>query len=128
MEHPARPEVKVIEHGFADIPAGGKMLIPTPRLIQDYLHHTSKGRAVDIRQMRRDLASEFNADGTCPLTTGIFLRILAEYTHEQRESGKPLSSLAPVWRAIHPGLPLWKKLSFDTTWMSEVREAEGFAK
>jgi hypothetical protein len=128
MGKPATPEVKIIDKGFADLKDGSKMLIPTPRLIEDYLKHTTPGTMVDIKQMRVDLAAENGADYTCPLTSGIFLRILAEYTNEERMAGKPLKKLAPVWRIIHPKLPVWKKLTFDKQWLEDAAAKEGIKK
>lgn len=128
MEHPAVPEVKKLEKGFADLPGGSKMLIPTPRLIEDYLRHSTPGKKVDVKQMRADIAAENGADYTCPLTTGIFLRILTEFTNDQREAGKPLSSLAPVWRIVQPKLPVWNKLGFDKSWLIEIADIEGISK
>jgi hypothetical protein len=125
MENPSAPEVKRIEKGFADLKDGSKMLIPTPRLIEEYLKHTAPGRLVDIKQMHTDLAAEYGADYTCPLTSGIFLRILAEYTNEERAAGKPFKSLAPVWRIIHPKLPVWQKLTFDKKWLEDAAKLEG---
>ena len=120
MDKPSTPEVKILEKGFADLKDGSKMLIPTPRLIEAYLQHSTPGKKVDMKQMRADLAAENGADYTCPLTTGIFLRILAEYTNELHLAGKKNYTLPPVWRAIQPGLPVWKKLTFDKKWMEEA--------
>ena len=125
MNKPAIPEVKMLEHGFADLQQNSKMLIPTPRLIENYLLQTLAGAAVDVKQMRKDLAAEYHADGTCPLTTGIFLRIVTEYTNEQHQNGTPTNQLIPVWRAVHPGLSFWKKLSFDPGWLVDLQKAEG---
>ncbi len=124
MKKPALPEVKILAKGFADLKDGSNMLIPTPALIAAYLYHTTPGKRVDLSQMRKDLALANGADGTCPLTTGIFLRILAEYTHERQQAGEPLETLAPVWRVIHPGLPIWKKLSFDKKWLEDAFREE----
>lgn len=124
MNHPASPEVKRTDKNFADIPAGSLMLIPTPRLVEDYLKHSTPGKQVEMRQIRADLAAENGAEYTCPLTTGIFLRILTEYANELKNSGVPLTALPPVWRVLKPGLPIWKKLQFDTGWIREAREQE----
>jgi hypothetical protein len=74
--------------------------------------------------MRADLSAEMGAEYTCPLTTGIFLRILAEFTHEQKQNGVPLKDLAPIWRVIRPEVPIWKKLSFDPRWLEEILKSE----
>lgn len=120
MDHPVAPEVKKPEKGFAGIPMGSRMLIPTPRLLEAYLKQSTPGYKINLRQMRADLAAEYGADFTCPLTTGIFLRILTEYTNEKREAGTPESQLAPVWRVVDPKIPLWKKLTFDKQWLEKA--------
>jgi hypothetical protein len=125
MEKPAIPEVKPLEHAFADLKENSTMLIPTPRLLEKYLFASEPGFAIDIKQMRTDLAAENHADGTCPLTTGIFLRILSEYTNEKKMAGEPPKYLAPIWRILHPRAPIWKKLSFDKAWILEAQEKEG---
>jgi hypothetical protein len=125
MQKPAVPEVKKLEHGFADLQENSQMLIPTPQLIAQYLLQTTPGMAVDIKQMRKDLAAKHGADGTCPLTTGIFLRIVTEYANEQQQNPTAAGAPIPVWRAVHPALSFWKKLTFNTEWLLAQRRAEG---
>jgi hypothetical protein len=124
MDKPLHPEIKILEKGFADLPAGSKMLIPTPRLIASYLMHTSPGHLIDIKRMRSDLSAEMEAEYTCPLTTGIFLRTVAEFVNEQKQNGIPVKDLPPIWRIIQPKMPTWKKLSFDPDWLQKVWKAE----
>ena len=124
MEKPALPEVKPLRHAFADLRENSRMLIPTPRLIEKYLMNTEPGTTVDIKQMRADLAAENHADGTCPMTTGIFLRIVSEYTNEMKMAGQPLKKLTPIWRVLHPRAPIWKKLTFDKDWILALQLKE----
>lgn len=124
MDKPLQPEVKILKKGFADLLPGSMMLIPTPRLIGSYLQHTAPGHLIEVKQLRADLAAEQGAESTCPLTTGIFLRILAEYTHEQKQNGVQERDLTPIWRIIRPGMPTWKKLSFDPLWLEEAWKSE----
>ena len=60
------PEVKIIEKDFWGQKAGDRMLIPSPKLIEDYLNDSLPGKQIDIVQMRRDLAAAQDADFTCP--------------------------------------------------------------
>lgn len=120
-------EVKITEKDFADIPAGSKMLIATPKIIADYISAIPKGHATDIKKMRRDLAVEFNAEYTCPVTTGIFLRIVAEAAYEELSQGKSVTEITPFWRAIDKKTTAGKKLSFGYDFVREKREEEGLA-
>jgi len=73
-----KDEIKKNDYNFADIPAGSKKLIETPKIVDDYVRQIPKGHFTDIKQMRRDVAAEYGAEYTCPVTAGIFLRRVGE--------------------------------------------------
>jgi hypothetical protein len=127
VEDERQPQVKRIEKSFADIPAGSKMLIVTPKIVDNYLRHIPNGKAVTLQTMRSDLAQEYQADYTCPVTSGIFLRIVSEAAHEQIEQGKSVSAVAPFWRLVDENSPLAKKLSFGSGFIKLQRSKEGIA-
>jgi hypothetical protein len=118
------PQIKQIDKPFANNPAGSTMLIPSPQLIDQYLAHIDFGKRVDVKTLRMDLAIEQGADFTCPLTTGIFLRIVAEANFENWQQGKKIEEITPFWRAIEPNSPLAKKLSFGQVFLMEQIEKE----
>lgn len=118
-------EIEVTTKDFADIPAGATMLIATPLIMDNYIRQIPRGHFTDIKQIRKDLAASYHAQYTCPLTAGIFLRIVAEAAYEEYEKGKVLSKIAPFWRAIHLRSPTAKKLSFGTDFLRERQEKEG---
>jgi hypothetical protein len=121
----SKAEVKVNHKGFADIPPGGVMLVATPKIIDDYVREIPKGKHVSLQTMRQDLATEFKAEYTCPVTTGIFLRIVAEAAHEALEEGKPLKSITPFWRVVDEKSTIGKKLSFGSEFLKKQRKKEG---
>jgi hypothetical protein len=100
------------------------MYISTPQIIESYIKQIAKGKSVDTVTMRNDLAVENNAVFTCPLTTSIFLRIVAEAAHEQLEQGVALKNITPFWRMIESNSPLAKKLSFGQDFLKEQRKKE----
>jgi len=57
-----------------------------------------KGKLVTRSQILDLLAEEQGADMTCPLCTGIFIRITAEAAEEVREEGK--KRVTPYWRVV----------------------------
>lgn len=118
------PQVKRVDKHFADIPAGGTMLIATPKIIEDYISQIPKGKAVSPKTMRKDLALEYRAEYTCPVTTGIFLRIVAEANYEKYQQSNSLRGIAPFWRVIIPDSPLAKKLTFGQEFIKKQRIAE----
>ena len=76
----------------------GTMLIPTPKLVDELVRRTPNGKLVTVGEIRRKLASDFAADVTCPLTTGIFVRIAAEAAEEDRANGR--RRITPYWRVV----------------------------
>ncbi|MDA8686267.1 hypothetical protein N9L94_04555 [Robiginitalea sp.] len=117
-------EIKVLEKAFWGHEVGDKMLIPSPAIIQDYINEHDAGIRLELNTMRDDLALTYGADFTCPLTTGIFLRIVAEMNHEQYAEGASLESICPFWRIIEPQSKLAGKLSFGTELIRKMRHQE----
>ncbi len=117
-------QVKKIDLDFADIKAGSLMYISNPKTIDAYIRTIPKGKSVDLKTMRKDLALAHGAEVTCPITTGIFLRIVAEAAHEQLKKGKAISKITPFWRVIDPEKPLASKLTFGTKLIRQQRALE----
>lgn len=105
-------KVEVLEKKYSDFNAGDRMFIASPKIIANYINQIPKGKFVSVKTLRKDIAVENNADNSCPLTTGIFLRIVAEKNYEDYLNGKKINLLTPFWRAIEPKSPLMKKLAF----------------
>lgn len=120
-----QPQLDVSDKDFAGIRAGQKMLIPTPRLIDRYIRQMPTGKSTDIVTLRKDLALANGAEATCPLTTGIFLRIVAEAAYEEFQSGKALEEITPFWRVIDANSTTAKKLTFGVEFLRDQREKEG---
>jgi hypothetical protein len=124
LNEPKATQVKRIETDFADIPAGSNMLIATPKLIEEYIQEIGFGKRVELKTLRKDLALEHHADYTCPVTTGIFLRIVAEANYEKLLEGKPIKEITPFWRVIEPNSALAKKLTFGQEFLVQQIEKE----
>jgi len=102
----------------------GKMLIATPKIVDNFIKKIPKGQLMTIGEIRKSLATEFNADLTCPLTTGIFLRISAEAAEEDRASGK--RNITPYWRVVRDNGCLIDKFPGGQQHHAELLEKEGF--
>jgi hypothetical protein len=114
--------VKKIEKNFSDLKAGEKMLISSPKSIAGYIAKIPFGTEKSVKLMRLELAKNSNADNTCPLTTGIFLRIAIEASIEQANGRKPN---LPFWRVISGKSSLTKKLPISVKYLKELRTSEG---
>jgi hypothetical protein len=119
-----QPQVEISDKEFAGVRAGQKMLIPTPKLIDGYIRQIPYGKTVAPATLRNDLALEHGAEVTCPLTTGIFLRIVAEAAYEEYQNGKPLEKVTPFWRVLDEKSNTAKKLTFGTAFIKGQREKE----
>jgi hypothetical protein len=118
------PKVKCIDFDFADIPANSNMFVATPQLVNNYIKQIAKGSKQTVQNMRKDLALGNGADYTCPVSTGIFLRIVAEANYEQYQQTNSLKNITPFWRIIEPNSALAKKLSFGQDFIIKQRLAE----
>ena len=115
-------EIKTIQENFWGHVAGSKMLIPTPLMIQEYINQIESGKVSEIETMRNDLAIENSADFTCPMTTGIFLKIVAEYNYEKLNQKRV--DICPFWRIIDPNSKFSERLSFDKNLIASKRNKE----
>lgn len=118
------PEVVVLDKPGMGFVPGQKLLISSPSEIDGVLRGTLPGQVITVAELRNSLAHPHGADGTCPLTTGIFLRIIAEVALEDLADGKGTEEVAPFWRVVDPKSPLAKKLSCGPEWIKAQREAE----
>jgi len=101
------------------------MFIPTPKIIDAYIREIPAGHQVNIPTIRKNLAAKFGADKTCPITTGIFVRIAAEAAYEEFQEGMPIEKITPFWRVISETSPAAKKLTFGTEFLNKQRKKEG---
>jgi alkylated DNA nucleotide flippase Atl1 len=97
-EHPEHGKVVDIPPKMQDRFGTGKMLIPKPLDINALINKVPKGKLVTVTQIRDKLAEAAHANCSCPMTTGIFLRIVAEVAEEDLRSGK--RGVTPYWRVI----------------------------
>jgi hypothetical protein len=119
------------EHGkIVDIPpkmqsrfGTGKMLIPKPMDINALINKTPKRKLFTVTQLREKLAKDAHANCSCPMTTGIFLRIVAEVAEEDLRSGK--GEVTPYWRVIKADGSLNEKFPGGTQAQAARLKEEG---
>ncbi len=101
----------------------GKMLIPRPLDVDALIRHIPESKLVTVTQIRESLAQTFKVDVTCPLTTGIFIRIAAEAAEEDLEQGK--TAVTPYWRVLQANGRLNEKFPGGVKAQAERLEKEG---
>ena len=101
LEHPAvegLPKVVEVPEKWRKIMGGRRVLVPTPMMADEEIRKVGDGQPLTVGQLRQRLAKRVNADSTCPLTLGIFLRIVSETAEEDRQNGR--QPITPYWRVV----------------------------
>lgn len=104
--------------------AGDRILMPSGDMIEAYIRAIPRGEAQDVPMMRRTLAEGHDAATTCPVTTGIHLRAIAEAAHAALEAGASSGEVVPVWRVLERKASVLRRLPFDPAWLLALREQE----
>ena len=123
LEKPQEPKLVKVPPRMSQF-GKGMMLIPTPMLVDNLIRKIPKGRLVTVGEIRRKLAADFSADVTCPLTTGIFIRIAAEAAEEDRANGR--RRISAYWRVIKNDGCLNPKFPGGAAQQSRYLRDEGF--
>ena len=98
------------------------MLIPEPKKIDNLVKSIEFGKVVTMSSLRARLARDAGADMACPMTTGIFLKIVAFAAEENRTLG---NDVTPYWRVVKDGGKLNDKFPEGVTLHQELLESEG---
>ena len=118
-------EVKPAPISIAGMKAGQLMLVPTARMVDEFIQGIPTGRSMNAKELRQAMATAQGAEVTCPITMGFHLRTVAEATWEALANGTPIDHLTPVWRVLPPESPTLKKVSFDIRFIRRQRQLEG---
>lgn len=119
------PEWRMAEEPVGGIPAGSRMLISTPVMVDAAIRRIPPGIFLSIPELREAVAAEYEAEYVCPITFGMNLRIVAESAYEQFKRGVPIANVTPVWRVIHHSVPMARRCSFPSSFLQEQRMEEG---
>ncbi len=101
----------------------GIMLIASPREVESCIRAVPKGSVITIRRICEFLAAKYAVDATCPLTTGIFVRIAAEAAEEDAAAGR--KRITPYWRVVKDDGSLNPKFPGGAARQAERLRAEG---
>jgi hypothetical protein len=124
----ARPhQVKPAPIDFAGMRKGEIMLVPSPRIVADFIAAIPSGTSMDVKALRERLARRYGAQVACPITTGFHLRTVAEAALEARRRGAAVTEITPFWRVLDAHTPTTAKLSCGAAFVMKRRRAEGLA-
>jgi alkylated DNA nucleotide flippase Atl1 len=110
------PAKMVAQHGT------GTMVISSPRDLQTLIRTVPEGKLVTVAQLMGRVASDAGTDTACPMTTGIFLRVVAEVAELDRADAL---EVAPYWRVLKKKGKLNAKYPGGAVSQAKRLEAEG---
>lgn len=119
--------VQPIPRGFPgwDSAPDASMVVSTPREINDLIGRVPYGHLVTLNEVRGVLAARHGTTIACPVSTAIYLNVVARAAEEQRNNG--VADLTPYWRALKPGGFLNPKYPGGVEAQRRLLEAEGFS-
>ena len=120
-----RHQVKPAPINIAGMKAGQIMLVPTARIVDDFIRTIPKGVSMDVKTLRAKLARKYKAEVTCPITTGYHMKTIAEAAFEAHQQGAKLREITPIWRVLDESTPTTKRLSYDPAFIMDRRAREG---
>ena len=124
LEKDIRPKLVNVPEKWAKRIGHGKMLVPSPLLVDTVIKRVAKGKLATVNNIRDYLADKYKADMTCPLTTGIFLNIAANTAEEDKAKGK--TKITPYWRVLKEGGFLNPKFPGGVKRQASYLKQEGF--
>jgi len=95
----------------AGMKKGDLVLLPSARLVDDFIRAIPRGKGVSLLDMRARLARRHKTAGTCPVYLGYRLRTVAEAALEALDRGATLNQITPIWRVLDEKALTMKKLS-----------------
>ena len=98
MKRPEAPRIVPVPAKWRRQYGAGPMLISRPADVDAAIREVRSGALITMEELRGHLARAAGADSACPLTTGIFLRIVAEAAEERRSAGA--KRITPWWRVV----------------------------
>jgi hypothetical protein len=118
-------DIRPVPEGRRSMTPGKSMLYPSARMVYDAIREVPEGRTITPKELRASLADQYDAEYTCPVTTTMMLRIVAEAANEAWGNGAGRDEIAPVWRVLDAKASALRKLTFDPAWILEERAREG---
>jgi hypothetical protein len=121
------PHVVMLHADFAGVKAGNTMLISSPGEIANYLSRIPKAETRTMDRLRNELARKAGANAMCPVTTAIYLRVVAEVALADLAGGKRLEEVVPFWRVVLPDSKVAQKLSCGPDHVAHLIALDGAA-
>ncbi len=117
-------DIRPVPEGRRSMTPGKAMLYPSARMINDAIREIPRGQTVTPKELRVTLADRYDVEYTCPVTTTMMLRIVAEAANEARHTGMSRNDITPIWRVLDQRASALTRLTFDPAWILDERASE----
>ena len=104
----------------------GKMYISSPIEIDKIIRKVPSGKLITTKIITEVLTKKYKVDYTCPLTTGIFVSIIANKVEEELSQGKSVKDVTPYWRVIKKDGQIYEKYLGKPSKQMQYLKKEGF--
>lgn len=119
------PTTTKLDKGFAGVPAGALLHISTPAALDARIRAIPSGQTLSLVDLRREFAELNDADATCPMTTSMYVRIVADVALLDLEEGASIDDITPFWRVVEPDSAIAKRIDGARDFIADRRRAEG---
>ena len=124
LQEKKSPKKVVLDKDFAGVKKGQRLFVATPQIVDQYINRIPFGETRTIQRMRNEMARNRKCDASCPVSTAIFIRVVAQAAIEEMENGKTPDEVTPFWRLLSSKDKITAKLSIDSQWLDLQREME----
>jgi hypothetical protein len=118
------PRTVMLDTNFAGIGRDALMSISSPGVIGTSSARVPPGETRSIERMRHELTRAGGGEATWPVTTAIYLGIVAEATLMDLADGAAIDAVVPFWRLVAPGSTIAGRLICDNDFFDQLRHAE----
>ena len=102
---------------------GNNMVVPSPQEVEGLMRQVPPGKVTTINAIRVTLARRHRAAIACPVTTGIFVWIIANAAAEMERQGRRTTT--PFWRTLKSDGSLNEKYPGGRARQRQQLEREG---
>ena len=117
------PKIVEIPEKLAKKWGNGTMVVPSPLEVKEIMDSVPYGKLITVDLIRKKLAEKHDTIIACPLTTGIFIGIVAKAAEEAKKEGD--EDTTPYWRTLKTNGMLNEKYPGGIERHKKLLEEEG---
>ena len=102
MDAPGLPKFEPVPERLVAKYGRSKMVIPSPRDVERVMKSVPEGSLITMDLLMKQIAKDYGASVTCPMTCGIFAVITANAADEQANTPDHPDT-TPYWRTLKKG-------------------------